>query len=153
MTDLQALAFAVGILAFTLPGALVFLAVRVQGMLGVTVTQPPITVNQPPIEVNQAPITVQAPTALIPEHVTDILRRIEEKLQPSQVPLDEEKLGQLVTEAVATAERAVKLEGYQKFKAAREVILKRLAELNMTPPDDRALALRIEGAVNALPKP
>lgn len=125
MSDLLLVGVALVVLSLTLPASVVFLALRLKGGIA---------------------ITVQAPTALIPAEVTDILRRLEEKLHEAQVPLDDTKLSALVYEAVRTAENTA-LKGHDKFKLAREAVLVRLKELNMATPDSRALALRIEGAV------
>lgn len=148
MTDFHWLAIAVFFSISPLTGALIYLAHRVRGVVSVNVTQPPITVTQPPITVHQPDITVQAPTAIIPEHVTDILRRIEEKLEPVTATFDDAELDALVKEAVDVAE-ASSMRGFDKFRIAREFIFKRAEVMNVRL-DDRDVALRIEAAVVAL---
>lgn len=141
MTDLHWLAVALFFSVSPLAGAIVYLAHKVRGMMTVNVTQPPITVNQPPI-------TVQAPTALIPEHVTELLRLIEEKLTPEKPAASDEQLRALVEEGVKVAEGSP-LKGADKFRIAREYVEQRAAAANVTV-DGRDLALRIEAAVKTV---
>ena len=128
-TDLQMLIVFVGMFTFMLPGSLVFLAISVRKIFNVTVTQPPIT--------------VQAPTALIPDYVTEVLRRIDEKMAPPTTPADDAMLGTLVVQAVQLAAQAKGKTGPDRFRTARDFVLQRAREANLSI-DDRALALRIE---------
>lgn len=92
-------------------------------------------------------ITVQAPTALIPEYITALLLRIEEKLDPPLAPLNQQLVADLVEQGVDLAERTKGLKGPDKFRIAREYVIKQIAEMKMTELDSRALALRIEASV------
>lgn len=150
MTDLQALAFAVGILALTLPGALVYLAVRVRGMVSVTV-------NQPPIEVRPN-ITVQAPTALLPDRVEQILSEVNEKLHPAKPALSLEEqevaLTKIVGEARLVAEQFASnnaANGHtvtdgEKQREAMRYAKQRIQDLNMQV-DYSVVAGRLESEV------
>ena len=132
MSDTQLFLLLGAMFALMLPGSIVFFAFKVRGMYTITVTPN---------------ITVQAPTALIPEHVTDILRRLDEKLQPPRSMADDETLTQLVEQAVTLADSAQKgLKGPDKFRIARQLVEARAQEKNIEV-DARALALRIEATV------
>lgn len=127
MNDLNWLAVGVSLGLFALGGSIVFLATRVSKALS---------------------ITVQAPTALVPEHVTDLLRRIEERLQPVKPPMSDEAISKLVAEGVRLAEAST-LKGADKFRIAREYVMQR-AEVAATTVNERDIALRIEAVVAGL---
>lgn len=94
-------------------------------------------------------ITVQAPTALIPEHITGLLMRIEEKLEPPpRSPMNDSLLSDLIEQGWALAEGRKDLKGPDKFRIAREYVMKRAEEMQLAV-DARALALRIEATVVA----
>lgn len=94
-------------------------------------------------------ITVQAPTALIPEHITGLLMRIEEKLEPPpRSPMNDSLLSDLIEQGWALAEGRKDLKGPDKFRVAREYVMKRAEEMQLAV-DARALALRIEATVVA----
>jgi len=96
MTDMQWLLLIAAMFATFLPGSIVLLAFKVRGMITVTVTTPPVTVNQ-------APITVQAPTALLPEKVEQILNELNEKLRPEKPTLSPEEQEVAITKIVQEA--------------------------------------------------
>lgn len=151
MTDYQWLAVAIFFGLSPLAGAIIYLAHRMQGVVTVTVTQPPITVTQPPITVHQPDITVQAPTAILPEKVERILEELNAKIQTPEVPLtpiSDEQLTRFVEDAVAMAEGLKGVRGADKFRNARSFVLDQAQGLKLSV-DERALALRIESVVKA----
>ena len=126
------LLFIAATFAIGLPVSIIVLAFKVKGMYSIDV---------------HPNITVQAPTALIPESVSDTLRRLDEKLQPPRSMADDETLTQLVEQAVTLADSAQKgLKGPDKFRIARQFVEARAREKNIEV-DTRALALRIEATV------
>lgn len=92
-------------------------------------------------------ITVQAPTALMPPEVADLLRRLDDKLTPTLSPASDEQLTQLVREGVALAETSV-LKGHARFRIASEFVSSRAAAQKLAL-DPRDCALRIEAEVVA----
>lgn len=134
MTDTQLFLLLAAMFATLLPGSIVFFAYKVKGMYTITVTPN---------------ITVQAPTALIPDSVSDTLRRIDEKLAPPLTAMDDDTLTELVEQAVMLADSAQKgLRGPDKFRIARQFVEARAKEKRIEV-NERSLALRIEATVAA----
>lgn len=128
------LLFIAAIFAIGLPVSIIVLAFKVKGMYAIDV---------------RPNITVQAPTALIPESVSDTLRRLDEKLAPPRTPMDDDLMTEFVEQGVALAETAQKgLRGPDKFRIARQFVETRARERNIEL-DTRAVALRIEATVAA----
>ena len=137
MSDATLLSLAFAASACIFSSALVFFALKVQGMIH---------------------ITVQAPTAIIPEHVERILSEVNEKLHPERPKLSPEEqeaaIADIVREARLVAEQMEannrklghEVTGAEKQREAVRYITKRLEPLNIDL-NYNAIALRLEAEV------
>lgn len=96
-------------------------------------------------------VTVQPPVAILPPQVEAILNEVNEKLHPPQTTATAAILDGLIQEAILLADEASRkaahpLKGVEKFRIARDMVLKRAAEQNLEV-QPRAVALAIDGAV------